>query len=82
MRPGLGRLPRISPIAWLAWFVVSLSVFGALETVALFNHHPDDTLTRTIVHVVPWPVALGVWILAAGLALWHWAVEYRRRHGA
>jgi hypothetical protein len=75
------KLPRISPLLWLGWLLGALIVFGALEATALWNSAPNDSLTRTIVRFVPWPVALGIWALLAGAALWHWGTEYRRRSG-
>ncbi len=75
------RLPRISPLAWLGWLIGTLATFGVLEAIAVYNGRPGDTLTRTIVRFVPAPLALAVWIVLTGAALWHWSVEYRRRSG-
>ncbi len=66
-------LPRISPYAWLVWFLV----FVVLETIALLNDHPNDTLTMTIARYCP-PWAFFAFL---GWALWHWLEAYRKKKG-
>ena len=48
--------------AWAVWALVGF----AMEMVALFNSHPGDTLTATIVNHVPtvWVLAAAAWVLA------------------
>jgi hypothetical protein len=54
---------RIAPWIWAAYIVLGL----ALEAIAFFNDVPNDTLTGTIVMLVPVAIVLsGV----AGLAVW------------
>jgi hypothetical protein len=54
--------------AWAAWIVIGF----VMEMVALFNDHPNDTLSAFLVQHVP-----GVWIMA-GIA---WlAVHFLTRH--
>ena len=74
-------MKRVSPLAWLGWLLGTLAVFAFLEGTAMYDHAANDTLTRTIVRYVPWPVGLAVWALLAGAAFWHWSIEYRRHSG-
>lgn len=62
---------RIHPFVWLAWALA----FVVLETIAMLNKAPNDTLTQTIVSYVPG------WALfsAIGWGLWHFAVSYFSR---
>jgi len=62
---------RIHPLAWLAWVLA----FVVLETIALFNKAPNDTLTQTIVSYVPgWALFAGI-----GWGAWHFIVSYFSR---
>jgi hypothetical protein len=64
---------RIAPWVWLVWFLT----FIVLETIALLNDHPNDTLTMTIVRYVPgWGFFAFI-----GWAIWHWMQAYRTRRG-
>ena len=62
------KLPHISPWAWAAWIAVGFT----MEMVAVFNRHPNDTLSAFLVQRVPVPA------LMLGIA---WlAVHFSTRH--
>ena len=57
--------------AWLLWALA----FVVMETVALLNATPNDTLTATIArYVPPW-----AFFAALGWASWHFAYSYINR---
>lgn len=65
---------------WIAWAVLTVGGFFAIEMPAVFNDERGDTLTEHIVEYVPaeavfFPVfgALVVWLL------YHFAVRYARK---
>ena len=62
---------RVHPLLWLIWAII----FVVLETVALLNDTPNDTLTQTIVTYVPgWAVFAGI-----GWFIWHFIMSYLSR---
>jgi hypothetical protein len=61
--------------------LLCLGSFAVLETVALYNSWPNDTLTATTADNVPWYVGLAGLVAAFILAIGHWWRAYRDRNG-
>lgn len=59
---------------WLAW--VLMFIIG--EAYAIYDGRPDDTLTQTTLHAVPWPLIL---VFLAWLSVHFTGRIWRNRHG-
>lgn len=59
---------------WGLWVLM----FLALEGYAVFDGRPNDTLTQTVLHTVPWELIL---VFLGWLVLHFTARVWRDRHG-
>ena len=63
---------------WITWVLVAIGGFFAIETPAVLNDEPGDTLTE---HVVAWVPGEPLVAVFGGLVVWlavHFGVRYAR----